>query len=149
MASLALAFLVSNYLSFQAGQTIRYYAPRTSKAEVQTAKKSRIYGVNQVLKYSPTRVDFGTLTGLEPRYEKVSFRNDSPEAVTIKRIKAGCGCTSAKLIGDKKIPAGGEGTLEIEVLPALASPELAASVSIEYEEKPHVDRILVSGQVVK
>lgn len=148
LSSLILIFLVSNYLSFQAGQTVRYY----DKAPSQTGTSrsgARVYGVNQRLTYTPSRLDFGVITDLEPRYRDVAFHNPGSEAVTIKRIKAGCGCTSARLLGDKTIPPGGQGRLRVEVQPALASPQLSASVSIEYEGLAEVDRLLVSGEVLK
>lgn len=144
-----LVLLVTNYISFQAGQTVKYYkdfSKRTSAAPQATpGRGTRIYGVNQVLRFEPSRLDLGVLSTREPQRREVPFQNPGPETVVIKRARASCGCTMAR-IETREIPAGGKGVLEVVVDPALTGPEFSVSVSVEYEGRPQVDRILVSGQ---
>ncbi len=150
--TLLLAYLVSNYLAFQAGQTILYYKsgspPSVRESRGNGQQSTRVYGVNQVLRFAPSRVDFGTITGSEPQNRTVSFHNPSQEEVVIKRVKASCGCTSAVLTGNK-IPPGGKGEMVLVVDPTRASTDLGISVSVEYEGTPKIDRLLISGQVIK
>lgn len=145
--TLVLAFLVTNYVSFQAGQTLSYYASRDARSQRASAGQ-RAYGVNQVLVYQPSRIDFGRIDGIQTQQRTVTFSNPRKEAVVIKQVKASCSCTMA-IVEEKMIPAGGTGKLLVSVNPALASPELAVSISVEYEGKNQVDRLLVSGQVLK
>jgi hypothetical protein len=149
VATLLLTLLVTNYLSFQAGQTLLYYKEGARPSRTGAgASGSRVYGVNQVLRFSPTRIDFGTIEGKEVQVRQVSFENPTQDTVTIKQVKASCSCTTA-IVDSQQIPAKGKGQLTIAVNPATASTELAISVSVEYVGKPQVDRLLVSGQVIK
>lgn len=148
VVTLVLTLLVTNYASFQAGQTVRYYKTSAPPARRSaTASSARVYGVNQVLSFTPTRVDFGRITGLASQSRVVSFQNRGQEAVVIKQVKASCSCTVAS-VNTPDIPPGGQGQMTVVVNPATSSPELAVSISVEYEGKPQVDRLLVSGQVI-
>lgn len=145
IATLIFILLVTNYLSLQAGQTVLYYKANPAHPP---APKTRSYGVNQVLQFAVTRVDFGPITGLVPVSRRLSVRNPGTEPVEISRVKTSCDCTSATL-SPLKIAPGETGELVITVDPARSSPELGVSVSVEYSGKDQVDRLLVSGQVIK
>lgn len=146
IATFVFILLVTNYLSFQAGQTILFYkanAPTRRAAPAAT----RVYGVNQVLQFDTTRLDFGRVEGRDPVSRKVKFRNPGP-AVRIARVKTSCGCTAAST-ETMEVPPGGSGELTVTLDPVRSSPELAVSVSVEYEGKTQIDHLLVSGQVIK
>ena len=144
IATFIFILFVTNYLSFQAGQTILFY-----KANEQTRRPAvnRVYGVNQVLQFDNTRLDFGRVEGRQPISHTVKFRNPGPP-VRISGVKTSCGCTAASA-AITEVPTGGSGELTITLDPVRSSPELAVSVSVEYEGKTQIDRLLVSGQVIK
>ena len=147
IATFVFVLLVTNYLSFQAGQTILFYKAN-GPARRPPMAATRVYGVNQVLQFETTRLDFGRLEGRAPVSRQVKFRNPGPQAVQISRIKTSCGCTAAST-ETMQVAAGGSGELKVTVNPASSSPELAVSISVEYEGKTPIDRLLVSGQVIK
>lgn len=139
--------LVTNYLSLQAGQTVLYYKANAPQRR-QAPAEIRRYGVNQVLSFEVTRLDFGRITGREPVSRRINFRNPGHEPVRVSRVKASCECTAVSLRPEDIAP-GATGELSITVDPARSSPELAVSISVEYEGKTQIDRLLVSGQVLK
>lgn len=142
-----LVLLVTNYLSFQAGQTMRYYqGPATSR---RAPAQARAVGVNQILLFTPSRVDFGTIAGNETQQRFVDFENRGLETVHIERVGTSHSCTVAELIGEAAVAPGSKGRLRIVVDPSTAPASLAISVSVEYVGTEQTDRLLVSGQAVR
>lgn len=151
LVTLALILGVTHYAAFQAGQSNLFYqvAAGGSAATASQEKSRSVYGVNQVLRYSPSRIDFATIPDDEPQSRLVEFENSGPNAVNIQRVKSSCGCTSARLLSDSEVPPGGKGQLEITINPALSSPDFSVSISISYDERPEIDRLLVSGKILR
>ncbi len=144
-----LILTVTHYAAFQAGQSELYYKLAASPAvQAQSQAKSRgVYGVNQVLHFTPSRVEFGTVPDGEPQKRIVEFVNSGSKEVSIQKVKASCSCTSARLVTGSDIPPGGKGQLEIVFNPALSSPEFSVSVSVSYDDRQEIDRLLISGKV--
>lgn len=142
-----LALLATNYLAFQVGQSKLYYKASASTRESTSLPSKGVFGVNQVLRYSPTRIDFGTVAGDEKHTRVVTFQNTSSEPVSILQAKASCSCTTVRLVSGSDVPPGGQGTLEVEFNPALSSPDFSVSISMSYRGRSEIDRLLVSGQI--
>lgn len=144
-----LILTVTHYAAFQAGQSELYYKLAATPVEqAQSKAKPRgVYGVNQVLHFTPSRVEFGTVPDGELQKRVVTFVNPGSKEVSIQRVKASCSCTNARLITGSDIPPGGQGQLEITFNPALSSPEFSVSVSVSYDDRQEIDRLLVSGKV--
>jgi hypothetical protein len=142
-----LLLLISNYLSFQAGQTLLYYRV-ASQASRASTREEKTYGVNQVLRFAVTRLDMGLLPPERQARKLVPFRNTTAHEVRLRRVTTSCACTMASL-RPTTIPPAGNGLLEVVLDPRLASSEFAVSVSVEYQGMAQVDRLLVSGEVEK
>ncbi len=140
-----LTLLVTHYLAFQAGQTVLFYRrPTTASASPLPQAPVRKYGVNQVLQFSEHRLDFGQLQGDRPRNQGVELRNPSSEPVQIRRVRSSCGCVST-VVEPMLVPPGGRAQMVVVVNPKLAAADMAVSLSVEYEGKNEIDRLMVSA----
>ena len=143
----ALALMTTNYLAFQAGQSNLYYKAGAASRSSTSRTPQGVYGVNQVLQYAPTRIDFGTVEDGQSHTRSVTFQNTGKEPVSIQQAKASCSCTTVRLVSGSDVPPGGHGNLEIGFNPALSSPEFSISISVSYRGRNEIDRLLVSGRI--
>ena len=147
LITVLLVLAVTHYGAFQFGQSQLYYKAAASPTKPSGNAPKGVYGVNQVLEFSPSRVDFGTVPDGESQTRTVRFVNRGSEEVSIQKVKASCGCTTARLVTGADVPPGGKGEIEVVFNPALSSPEFSVSVSISYDDRREIDRLLISGKI--
>lgn len=136
-----LALLACLYLAVQAARS-------RTPAETATAPgiaRPRDYGVNQVLRYTPSRLDLGLFSAEKPLVRRVEVRNPGPSEVVVQAVQTDSPSTSAHL-SSRRLPGGGSSQLEIRVDPQRAPAQLSVSVTISYVGESRVDRLLVRGQ---
>jgi hypothetical protein len=155
LLTLLLLLLVTNYASFQAGQTVRYYNPSPQQAGSPASAPTRPpqYGVNQLLWYNPSRVDFGRIetptSGSAAPQRWVRVENRGAEAVTVAAVRSENPSVTVELVGERTLPPGGQAQLRMTVDPATAPAEFSVGISVEYQGAPQVDRLLATGQLLK
>lgn len=144
IATLVAGMLVTHYLAFQAGQTLQFYKrPQTAASASPLPQPfARKDGVDQVLRSSMSRVDFGQIEGEQPRNQLITLANPGKDAVQISRVRSSCGCVST-VVEPMLVPAGGQAQMVVVLDPKLAAADTAVSLSVEYQGKAEVDRLMV------
>lgn len=140
--------LVSNYACYQMGTSRAYREARATPTPTETRPPRPVYGVNQVLEFSPTRVKFGEITSSELAEREVSVKNTSQQTVRVEEVSASCSCTIPRL--DKTtLEPGQTASLILMINPALAQDRFNISVSVAYEGRPEIDTLQLSGRLSK
>ena len=91
---------------------------------------------SHVLRFSPEVLDLGELTASTPAHASVSVTNISAQPVTVKEIKAGCGCTKTSEAPKEPVAPGASFTVQLTMDPGKRT-------GIEFNKAVHV--ILTDG----
>lgn len=105
-----------------------------------------VYGVNQILHFEKTLVDFGKVSKDSMSRRSISVTNSSPELVVIKNVRASCGCTTA-VLETNRIAPGETTTLTLAFNPATIQKRFTVSISVHYEGHNKIDTLKIKGEV--
>ena len=91
---------------------------------------------SHVLRFSPEVLDLGELSASTPAHATVTVTNISSQAVTVKEIKAGCGCTKTSEAPKEPVAPGASFTVQLTMDPGKRT-------GLEFTKAVHV--ILADG----
>jgi hypothetical protein len=91
---------------------------------------------SHVLRFSPEVLDLGELSASTPAHASVTVTNISAQPVTVKEIKAGCGCTKTSEAPKEPVAPGASFTVQLTMDPGKRT-------GIEFSKAVHV--ILADG----
>lgn len=138
--------LVSNYAFYQMGASRSHEAARATPTPASASPGRPIYGINQVLEFSPTQIKFGEIKASELAERTVTVVNKGSETVQVEEVNPSCSCTIPSL-DPMTLEPGQTATMIVMLNPALAQDFFNVSVSVSYKGRPEVDTLQLSGRL--